>query len=57
MERLAGDLILKEHKVGEGDISLFGPTDIEGHKGKDNRYYLIGNSFYFNLFNFPIYFL
>jgi hypothetical protein len=34
-------LHLKQHVVGK-DVPLYGPGDLEGHKGKDGRFYVVG---------------
>lgn len=39
MERVGEVLNLKKHKVGE--VVITGPSDIEGHKGTDNKYYVL----------------
>ena len=42
MKLIAKYLKLKKHKVGIlSPKSIYGPGDIEGHKGYDGRYYLI----------------
>jgi hypothetical protein len=34
-------LHLKQHIVGK-DVTLYGPGDLEGHKGQDGRFYIVG---------------
>jgi hypothetical protein len=34
-------LNLKGHLVGDDQVEIFGPADIEGHQGTDGRYYLL----------------
>jgi len=34
-------LHLKQHIVGK-DVTLYGPGDLEGHKGQDGRFYVVG---------------
>ncbi|KYR01649.1 hypothetical protein DLAC_01652 [Tieghemostelium lacteum] len=41
MERIAGILNLKGHIVGLPKTTIFGPGDIEVHKGTDGRYYML----------------
>ncbi|EGG13871.1 hypothetical protein DFA_11632 [Cavenderia fasciculata] len=41
MERIAKILNLRGHKVGRQGVHLYGPGDIEIHKGSDGRYYMI----------------
>jgi len=41
IETTAKEINLKKHTVGKKKISICGPGDIEGHKGKDGRYYLL----------------
>eukprot|EP01132_Coremiostelium_polycephalum_P008397 gene8397-10313_t len=41
MERMAGLLNLRGHTVGKEKRFLYGPGDIEVHKGTDGRYYMI----------------
>ena len=43
MEQIGGRLNLKGHLVGpeSSPSEVFGPCDIEGHKGSDGRYYLL----------------
>jgi hypothetical protein len=39
MERVGEVLNLKKHRVGE--VVITGPSDIEGHKGSDGKYYVL----------------
>jgi hypothetical protein len=42
MQQLCTTLNLKEHNVGRSSlVPIYGPADIEGHKGIDGRYYLL----------------
>ena len=41
MEIAGGVLNLKQHTVGPNKVPIVGPGDIEGHRGKDGRYYLL----------------
>lgn len=43
VQQIAGKLNLAKHWVGFGDKKrqIYGPTDIEGHRGRDGRYYLV----------------
>ena len=44
MAEVGAALNLKEHVVGQTQAvqkTLFGPCDIEGHRGRDGRYYVV----------------
>eukprot|EP00026_Physarum_polycephalum_P001843 Phypoly_transcript_01846.p1 GENE.Phypoly_transcript_01846~~Phypoly_transcript_01846.p1 ORF type:complete len:502 (+),score=60.52 Phypoly_transcript_01846:73-1578(+) len=41
MAKLGKALNLKAHAVGAQGKEIVGPCDIEGHKGRDNRFYLL----------------
>lgn len=41
IERVAKKLNIKGHPVGLLKKVLFGPGDLEGHCGEDNRYYVL----------------
>lgn len=41
IERVAKKLNIKGHPVGLVKKVLFGPGDLEGHHGEDDRYYVI----------------
>lgn len=54
MRQAAKILNIKGHTVGtkQETTFLYGPTDIEGHKGRDGRYYLLDFSVCIYLFNY-----
>lgn len=54
MEEAAKRINIKGHMTGQRgrEVLLHAPTDIEGHRGKDGRYYVCGMSFWFNIFCF-----
>jgi hypothetical protein len=42
MMEMAGKMMrLKGHRVGTNKLTIYSCCDIEGHKGKDNRFYLL----------------
>ena len=49
MRSLGKSLYLKKHECGfdSKPVFLYSPTDIEGHKGYDNRFYI---GLYFSIF-------